>query len=249
MAWMMANHKTPTIWSSNVDGEEIANIRQDLSRDSYELSHDALMYQKAKDGEVYNTDGLQDHNAMYREIYLEQGSDEWLEWRSRGIGASDAPAIMGENRFKSADELLHKKIHKINEPVTFQMAEGLRLEPKARAAYQKETMLSVEPICIESIEHPWLRASIDGISIQRDSIVEIKCGYSAMRKARRYEIPEYYYAQLQHLMMITGLDTIAYWCYRPEDGGILLEEERDDSYVDVLFQTELEFYNNMKLFL
>jgi len=40
----------------------------------------------------------------YQEVDLIQNTPEWEEWRFTGIGASDAPAIMGENRFKSARE-------------------------------------------------------------------------------------------------------------------------------------------------
>ena len=67
----------------------------------------------------------------YKEITLEQGSSAWLAWRNEGIGASDASTIMGENRFKSREELLHEKIHQINEPANAAMNEGTRLEPQA----------------------------------------------------------------------------------------------------------------------
>jgi len=181
----------------------------------------------------------------YKEIRLDQGSGIWLKWRNEGIGASDASTIMGENRFKSRQELLYEKRNGINEPPNVAMKEGTRLEPEARRAYQEETSHKVEPLCVESIEFPWLRASPDGISSQRDILVEIKCGVSAMRRAHQGVIPEYYYGQIQHQLMITGLATIDYWCYRPENGGILLECERDDSYIDELFETELKFYKAM----
>ena len=75
----------------------------------------------------------------YKEINLEQGSDAWFNWRNDGIGASDASTIMGENRFKSADKLLHEKIYRINESQNTAMMEGTRLEPEARKAYQKKS--------------------------------------------------------------------------------------------------------------
>ncbi len=181
----------------------------------------------------------------YKEITLEQGSSAWLAWRNEGIGASDASTIMGENRFKSREELLHKKIHQINEPANAAMMEGTRLEPQAKMAYEKSVGFNVEPLCIESIEYPWLKASLDGISQKRDSLVEIKCGKSAMREAQRGIVPTYYYGQIQHQLMVTGLDKIDYWCYRPESGGILLEALRDNSYIRRLLMIELEFYNAM----
>jgi len=182
----------------------------------------------------------------YKEIILEQGSTVWLTWRNEGIGASDAATIMGENRFKSPQVLLYEKKHQIIEPPNAAMMEGTQLEPQARMAYKKTAGVNVEPLCIESLEYPWLKASLDGISNKRDSLVEIKCGKSAMREAQRGAIPKYYYGQIQHQLMITGLEKIDYWCYRPEEGGILLEAQRDDSYIGKLFKTELEFYSAMK---
>ena len=182
----------------------------------------------------------------YKEILLKQGSSAWLSWRNEGIGASDASTIMGENRFKSPQALLHEKKHQINKPPNAAMMEGTRLEPQARMAYVKAVGFDVEPLCVESFEYPWLRASLDGISQKRDSLVEIKCGKSAMREAQRGIIPEYYYGQIQHQLMITGLEKIDYWCYRPQYRGISLQAKRDNSYIRKLLQIELEFYNAMK---
>ena len=45
----------------------------------------------------------------YTIVNLRQNTPKWLEWRGQGIGASDAPAVMGENPWKSADYLLKEK--------------------------------------------------------------------------------------------------------------------------------------------
>ena len=45
----------------------------------------------------------------YIKVSIQQGTKEWLEWRSQGIGASDAPAIMGENPWKRPETLLQEK--------------------------------------------------------------------------------------------------------------------------------------------
>ena len=42
-------------------------------------------------------------------VDLEQRTTEWLTWRHKGIGASDASTIMGENRFESPSSLLQQK--------------------------------------------------------------------------------------------------------------------------------------------
>ena len=87
-----------------------------------------------------------------------------LNWRHSGIGASDASTIMGENRFKSPDELLYEKKNKIDTKPNAKMRKGTELEPEARSLYQKHTRKTVQPICIQSNSYSWLIASLDGIS-------------------------------------------------------------------------------------
>ena len=115
-------------------------------------------------------------NANFIVVELQQGPSEWLAWRHNGIGGSDASTIMGENRFESPSGLLHQK----RGPVildSFQneaMALGTQLEPEARKLYIAKTGKDVSPVCIQSSTHDWLRASLDGLSANHDTVVEIK---------------------------------------------------------------------------
>ena len=40
---------------------------------------------------------------------MEQKSEEWLDWRKKGIGSSDAPIIMGVSPWKTPFELWEEK--------------------------------------------------------------------------------------------------------------------------------------------
>jgi len=117
------------------------------------------MFLKKLFGHVSNTEKF-----PFKVIELEQGRQQWFNWRHSGIGASDASTIMGENRFKSPDELLEEKKRKINTKPNEKMRKGTELEPEARSFYQKKTNNSIKPICIQSNDHSWLIASSDGIS-------------------------------------------------------------------------------------
>ncbi len=181
----------------------------------------------------------------YQEVDLVQNTPEWEEWRFTGIGASDAPAIMGENRFKSARKLLHEKKNRISPPQNAHMKRGSQLEGSARENYTKKFGVELAPLCVQSSEHHWLRASLDAISPARDHLVEIKCGQSAYRQAQRGIVPNYYYGQLQHQLQITGLSEIHYWCYWPNMPGIRIQVKRDKQYISRLFKTEQEFYRFM----
>jgi hypothetical protein len=54
------------------------------------------------------------------------------------------------------------------------MTRGKDLEVEARAAYIKEVGKTVKPACVENIKNPWLRASLDGISNDGKTILEIR---------------------------------------------------------------------------
>lgn len=153
---------------------------------------------------------------------------------------------MGENRFRTPEELLHQKINKIDRKPNRKMRIGTSLEPTARFLYQEKTRKNVQPICIQSHSYPWLIASLDGISKDLQHVVEIKCGVSAFWQAAKGIVPDYYYGQLQHQLMITGLDCLDYWCYLPGKRGVLIEVERDDQYIEQLFEEEERFYRLMR---
>ena len=108
------------------------------------------------------------------------------------------------------------------------MQRGKRLEPLARLAYVNHTGIDVEPVCVQSREHPWMRASLDGLSADGRHVVEIKCpGEKDHRLAASGCVPEKYYAQLQHILAVTGLGEIYYWSFR-FDHTVLLKVDRDD---------------------
>jgi putative phage-type endonuclease len=172
----------------------------------------------------------------YIKVALEQGTPEWKEWRRQGIGASDAPTIMGENPYKSRDALLVERRLRIREEVlNTAMALGIKLEPQARLHFYETTGIMMEPACLQNGTHAWLRASVDGLSADGDRVLEIKCGRSAYQ--RTYQIgrpPHYYYGQLQHVLAVTGLDSIDFLCFLPPCKPIHLTVQRNEEYIQRL---------------
>ena len=185
-------------------------------------------------------------NTDFAVVELQQRTSQWLAWRHNGIGASEASTIMGENRFESASMLLQKK----RGPVildSFQneaMALGTQLEPEARKLYIAKTGKDVRPVCVQSSRYDWLRASLDGLSTNYHAVVEIKCGASVYRRvSQSCSVPDYYYGQVQHILAVTGLESLDFWCYWPDNPALLLPVERDDTYIQRLLSKELEFWN------
>lgn len=186
---------------------------------------------------------------VYRRVMLEQGTSEWQKWRNSGIGASDAPVIMNENPWKSLAELLNEKRANGGRPMNQAMARGVELEPAARAAYCAKLGKTVEAACLESIVRPWMRASVDGLSICGNHLVEIKCGESVYRKtaASGYP-PRYYYGQLQHALAVTGLSVIDFWCFLPRMAPLHVEVTRDEPYIKkLIIAEELLFEQHLRI--
>lgn len=184
----------------------------------------------------------------YTVVDLEQNTPAWLAWRRNGIGASDAPTIMGENRFKSAAQLLQEKRNPQREVVANSaMVLGHQLEPEARARYVARIGREVRPICLQSTRFEWLRASLDGLSDNHDTVVEIKCGQSAHRWASQWgAAPDYYYGQLQHILAVTGLPSLDFWCYWPGQPEVLIPVARDEAYIGRLLEREEEFWGRVQ---
>jgi putative phage-type endonuclease len=179
-------------------------------------------------------------------LNFEQSTEEWLSWRRQGLGASDAPVIMGMSPWQKAPDLLRLKTGQTEErPANDAMQRGKRLEPMARLAYVQHTGVEVEPVCVQSCEHPWMRASLDGLSADGRHVVEIKCpGEKDHRLAASGSVPEKYFPQLQHILAVTGLAEIYYWSFR-FDHTVLLKVDRDEAFIANLLEKEVAFWTRV----
>lgn len=173
---------------------------------------------------------------------LQQGSADWHALRSRMIGASDAPVIMGLSPWMTPLQLWEQKMGLSENEENWAMFRGKEMEPEARAAYESKTGEIMFPSVEISGEYFWAMASLDGINLERTKIVEIKCpGKEDHDKALKGEIPEKYKVQMQHQMMVVGLNSVDYWSYR-EGKGVLIIHLRDDKFIEEMLIAEQEFY-------
>jgi putative phage-type endonuclease len=179
---------------------------------------------------------------------LEQGSTEWLDWRKGVIGASDAATIMGENPWASSRRLLEEKLGR-HRAFSGNAAtrEGHRLEEFARDLLVKRYRHKIMPTVVQDSKDPFLAASLDGIDVSKTRIYEIKCGLKSYEKTRDTGVvPAYYVAQLQHMMMVTELESLIFAAYRPDQSLISFEVERDERYIKRLRKEELNFIKELK---
>ena len=188
------------------------------------------------------------NSSTFTVVKLRQGTQEWLDWRKEGIGASDASAVMGENPWKSPTYLLREKCAgKDFRYSNAKMIRGHELEAEARRRYEARIGIKVIPACLQSTTYHWLRASVDGLAIDDGVVLEIKCGESAYQYSSiNHKVPDYYFGQLQHILAITSLQVIDFWCYLPSRPEVHIQVERDESYIKRLIETEHKFWNELE---
>lgn len=185
-------------------------------------------------------------HEMMKLITLKQRSKEWLEWRSTRVCASDAPIIMGQSPFKTVDQLLIEKSKCFESTPNQYMLRGIKLEPIALEAFERETGLSMYP-CVGEHENGWMAASFDGMTIEQDAIVEIKApGKKDHFAAMNGLVPEKYKAQLNHQLYVSGLQEMFYYSFDGSN-GVIIEVKRDNDFIEIMLEKELEFWNHLKI--
>jgi len=174
-----------------------------------------------------------------------QNTENWIEFRRSRIGASDAPIIMGVSPWKTPLRLWEEKMGFVTSESNQYMRRGLELEEAARKQFEELTGIVVFPEVMVHPEFDWMIASLDGIDIEHTRIVEIKCpGKIDHESAMDGVIPEKYIPQLQHQMIVTGLDCAFYFSYN-EENCKLLEISRCKEYENKLLNKELCFLKCM----
>lgn len=151
---------------------------------------------------------------------MTQGTEEWLRARCGKVTASRISDMMaktktgwGASRRNYAAELVTERL--TGEPAPSYtspaMQYGIECEPEARAAYSFLRNVDVEEVGF--IEHPTVvmaGASPDGVVVQGNGLVEIKCPNTAQHidTLLRETIDGDYVQQMQFQMACTRAD----WC-------------------------------------
>lgn len=144
--------------------------------------------------------------------------DEWLQHRSR-IGGSDAAAIVGMNPYKNNVELWQIKTGQLI-PEDISEKPYVKYGTEAEEHIRSLFALDFPQYEVEYIEnnmylndkYPFAHASLDGWLTDQDGrkgILEIKTTniLQSMQKEKwNHRIPDNYYIQVLHYMMVTEFD-------------------------------------------
>lgn len=207
---------------------------------------------------------INDHIVM-----LELGSmEEWLTARSGRIGGSEASAVVGLNPYMSNTDLWAIKMG-------LKIPEDISEKPYVRYGHDAEPLLRdlfrldfpdykvgyVDNNLFINSRYPWAHASLDGWLQDpegRTGILEIKTTeiLQSMQKEKwKDRIPDNYYLQVLHYMMVMEAD---FACLKAQlkydyDGDIYLQirhywiERQDvENDIRILSEKEEEFWQHMQ---
>lgn len=168
-------------------------------------------------------------------VHLVRGSEEWHAHRRGLRNASETPAVLGISPWVTPYQLWLLKTGRTEQPVNDAMRRGTALEPLARHAYEIETGNVMQPLVLQ--DGPY-SASLDGMTLAGDLIVEIKCPYKGQastlwQAVEGGEVPEHYRLQIQHQLMVSGAAAANLWVF---DGkaGLLKVVEPDVAAIEAI---------------
>lgn len=168
----------------------------------------------------------------YWEHTAPQGSEKWLEVRK---GRCTGTSTNGKYPFEDteddiADYIADLKIKEFTQDARYRMELGTKYEPKARRFYQKKYNKIVKEIglCVPKFNIN-LGASVDGMIVGEDGIIEIKCPQRLYYdlKGKKPKIKYYHYKQIQFNMAVTGRSFCDYIVYGL-DGKVFVKRIKFD---------------------
>ena len=184
----------------------------------------------------------------------ELSRDEWLFFRTKGIGGSDVGAILGISPYKQPLRVYMEKTGQWdsedlsdNEAVEW----GNILEPiiaKKFSEKNKQYKIQNCNYILQNPDYPFMLANIDRALFHPEKgwgILEIKTANARMEsKWETDHIPDEYSLQIQHYLAVSGLD----WGYVAVlIGGQKFKQyyvERDQELINILIEKESDFWMN-----
>ena len=152
------------------------------------------------------------------EMKILANREEWLKNRTK-IGGSDASAIVGLNPYKTNVDLWMEKTRQAvpedisDKPyVQYGTQAEMHLRGLFRLDFPQYIVEYVDNNMFLNDEYPWAHASLDGWLTDQDGrkgILEIKTTeiLQSMQKEKwNHQIPDNYYIQILHYLMVTGFD-------------------------------------------
>jgi len=179
---------------------------------------------------------------------------EWLKWRRKGIGGSDAGAVMGVSPYKTARDVYYEKLER--EPEVEEegnwvaMEVGNRLEDLVALIFSKKTGYRVwqEKVMYQHPLYPYMVADIDYFFEMPDGTIGIlECKTGNIYGKEKWEndaVPYHYELQCRHYMAVYNVDVVYIACLfsNSEDDFIYRRIDRDLEFEEAMIEQEGSFW-------
>ncbi|QAW34138.1 hypothetical protein ETK61_15530 [Bacillus subtilis] len=194
---------------------------------------------------------------MQAEVFAstaDMSRDEWLLERRKGIGGSDASVILGINKWRTPFELWLDKTGQV--PVSESGSEaayfGSLLEDIVAKEFEIRSGKKVRrrKAMLRHPKHGFILANVDRMIVGEKAILECKTtsAYN-LKEWEDDEIPDSYIVQVQHYLGVLGPEyKKAYFAVLIGGNKFVWKEiECDDELIAMIFQAEIEFWNEKVL--
>ena len=182
--------------------------------------------------------------------------EEWLNWRRKGVGGSDAAAVLGVSPYKTARDIYHEKIGSI--PDTEEKGNwvalevGKRLEDLVSEIFARKTGFRVwkEPVMYQHPLYPYMIADFDYFFEMPDGAIGIlECKTGNLYGKEKWEngaVPYHYELQCRHYMAVYNVDVVYIACLfsNSEDDFIYRRIDRDLEFEEALIEQEGAFWKD-----
>jgi putative phage-type endonuclease len=175
---------------------------------------------------------------------------EWLMSRKEGIGASDAPIIMGVSEYGSSLDLFLEKTTDIIKEPTFPMLHGKKYEPTAIAMFVEKTGINVayntSDCFVWSKKNHFQFATFDFL-VAGGGFGEVKCPLKKAHyeMAKQGKVPLIHNIQMQHQLAVDDKSEFAYyvllWIDRRNhnnDDFVIIKNYRDENLIKEILEEE-----------
>lgn len=183
-------------------------------------------------------------------IKIPEDHDGWLAIRQKGIGGSDAGAILGLNKYKSPYTLWAEKSGIISDTVedNEKMRQGRDFEDYVARRFTEATGKKVKKSGY-MYRHPecqFMQATVDRLVVGEKAGLECKTvGQFNRTRFDNGDIPPSYYCQCVHYLAVTGLDRWYICLLQFQKEPIIFCIERDEEEIQALIDAETEFWNRV----
>ena len=193
---------------------------------------------------------------------MKQTLEQWLAERKKGIGGSDAAALLSEGygcpRALFYDKAGVEPDYRHSEATQGLFERGHALEPLIARRFSKDTGLVVRNMPTRvSAERPWMRVNVDRMihSLDAGDFAGMGPGYLECKTANEHVfsnmrgegMPPHYILQVQHGLAVTGWKWGYFAVLEPYTFAFLaFPYKRNEALVNVLLDVEEAFWKQVQ---